>query len=377
VNELRSSANESEYLLERAINLNPGENTIYLVATNAGGPKKSDLRYITNPPTTPPIVTWSYPKDQKTISDNEMLVIEACIYSATELKSVQVMSNGNSLGSLRFFDPPRSGDCNYTFTFPVPLREGENTLYIYAENFAGTKPSEARIIRFEKAFIAEKRIALIFGNADYGSSSSLKNPANDANLMEVTLKSLHFDVIKRINATQNEMKEAIKEFRDKLPEYNVTLFYYAGHGVQVGDQHYLIPTDAKLDKQTDCEFEAVEVELIQRQLQSVPDNTNIIILDACRDNPFKSWSRGAPQGFKALNPTSGTFISFATIAGSVAADGTGKNGTFTEELVKQMLIPQSIFNVFINTRKEVMKRTNGAQQPQEWNMLTGDFFFKK
>jgi uncharacterized caspase-like protein len=124
-------------------------------------------------------------------------------------------------------------------------------------------------------------------------------------------------------------------------------------------------------------LEALPVDKIIRQFEQVPENINIVILDACRDNPFRSWSRGTGQGFRALSPVSGTIISFATSENSVAADGTGSNGPFTEELVKQMNIPQPIEVVFKNTRREVMKRTNNAQRPQEWNMLTGDFYFKQ
>jgi uncharacterized caspase-like protein len=102
-----------------------------------------------------------------------------------------------------------------------------------------------------------------------------------------------------------------------------------------------------------------------------------VILDACRNNPFRSWARGGAQGFRALNAVTGTIISFATSEESTAADGAGFNGTFTEELVKQMNIPQSINSVFMNTRKQVMKLTNNTQRPQEWNMLTGEFYFKK
>jgi uncharacterized caspase-like protein len=195
--------------------------------------------------------------------------------------------------------------------------------------------------------------------------------------MEGTLKTLGFNVTKRINATRKDMEDAIKDFSKKLTEYNVALFYYAGHGVQVNGQNYLIPTDATLKEPADCKWESIPVNDIVEEFEKVPENINIVILDACRDNPFRSWSRGGAQGFRTMNSVSGTFISYATAENSTAADGSDLNGTFTEELVKQMNIPQSLYQVFNNTRKQVMKKTNNLQRPAEMNGLTGDFYFKK
>ncbi len=265
--------------------------------------------------------------------------------------------------------------CIYNWQRPVILQEGDNNVFIVATNDAGSTTSEKRTIRLEHA-IAEKRLALVFGNSAYGEKS-LKNPVNDANLIEATLKTLGFDVIKRINANKNEMEMAIREFSKKLPDYNVALFYYAGHGIQIDGVNYLIPTDALLKEKTDCKFEAISVNFVVEEFEKYPDNTNIVILDACRDNPFRSWARGGEGGFRAINPTSGTIIAFATSEGAVAADGSGANGLFTEELVKQMVLPQAIEGVFKKTRVQVEMKSRGAQSPQEWSKLKGDFYFKK
>ncbi|MBN2756672.1 MAG: caspase family protein, partial [Bacteroidales bacterium] len=223
----------------------------------------------------------------------------------------------------------------------------------------------------------EKRLALVIGNSNYGAGQTLKNPANDANLISTTLQSLGFEVIKRIDANKQSMEEAIRDFSKKLPNCNVALFYYAGHGVQVDGLNYIIPTDAKLNDKIDCKFEAVSINFIVEEFEHYPDNVNIVILDACRNNPFRSWARGGERGFRAISPTSGTIISFATSEGSTASDGKGNNGLFTEELVKQLVIPQAIESVFKKTRVQVQKRSNGSQSPQEWSQLTGDFYFKK
>lgn len=377
VNLIPQVSPQGVYSLEKTINLQPGENDIYLVATNSTGTTKSDNRYLTNPPANPPVITWANPVDTKAIVNSEVVVIEACIKSATELKLAQIFVNGVQQASEMMFQPSQPGDCNYRLTKPVILKEGDNSLIVIATNFAGSVNSDQRMIRFEKATMAEKRLALILGNSDYGSTNVLKNPVNDANLIEGTLKSLGFNVIKHLNATKAEMYEALREFSKLLPEYNVALLYYAGHGVQVDGQNYLVPTDAKLNEPADCKWEAMKVNDIVEEFEKVPENINIIILDACRNNPFRSWSRGGAQGFRTINSVSGTIISFATAEGSTAADGAGSNGTFTEELVKQMNVPQSLSSVFNNTRKQVMKRTNNQQRPLEMNGLTGDFYFKK
>ncbi|MGE0076561.1 MAG: caspase family protein [Bacteroidales bacterium] len=223
----------------------------------------------------------------------------------------------------------------------------------------------------------EKRIALIIGNSAYSGGQFLKNPENDANLMIQSLKKLGFEVISRTNADKKNMERAIREFSEKLPNYNVALFYYAGHGVQVDGMNYLVPTDAELSKKEDCKWEAVSVNFIVEEFEKYPNNTNIVILDACRNDPFKSWSRGGERGFKAIVPTSGTIIAFATSEGATASDGSGANGLFTQELVKQMQVQQPIESVFKKTRVEVEKISNGTQSPQEWSKLKGDFWFKK
>lgn len=180
-----------------------------------------------------------------------------------------------------------------------------------------------------------------------------------------------------INAGKEVMSAAIREFSQKLPVYNVALFYYAGHGNQVEGINYMIPTDARLEDKTDCKFEAVRVDFLVDEFNKYPENTNIVILDACRDNPYKSWVRGGEAGYKAMTCSSGTIIAFATSEGATAADGDGGNGLFTEELVKQMVIPQTIESVFKRTRVQVRTRSNGKQIPTEYSFLNGDFYFVK
>jgi hypothetical protein len=375
--EVKPIAGEVEsFLVEKIINFGPGENNIYLVATNSEGTTKSELRYFTNPSAVVPVVTWSNPETPNTIVNVESFTIGACIKSPSELKSVKLLVNGSVQTEDNVFTVSASNDCNYAWQSPVVLKEGDNSVFIIATNVAGSTTSEKRLIRMSTT-LAEKRLALVIGNAQYRNKSPLKNPANDANLMEGTLKELGFEVIKRLNAGKDEMMAAIREFNEKLPSYNVALFYYAGHGNQVDGKNFMIPTDALLEKPADCKFEAIGVDFVVEEFERYPDNTNIVILDACRNNPYASWVRGGDAGYKAINFSSGTIIAFATSEGATAADGKSANGLFTEELVKQMVIPQSIFNVFMKTRVQVKKLSNNQQIPTEWNKLNGDFYFRK
>lgn len=223
----------------------------------------------------------------------------------------------------------------------------------------------------------EKRVALVIGNAAYASGGVLKNPVNDANLMAETLKELGFDVIKRTDAGLDSMRRAVRDFSKKAAEADVVLFYYAGHGVQIDGINYLLPIDAKMAEKDDVKYETLEVNFVLSEVQKYQGKLNIIILDACRNDPFKAWERGGNRGFAVVPAqASGTLIAFATSEGATAADGDGSNGVYTEELVKQMAKAQRIEDVFIETRNAVETRTKGQQSPQEWSKMRGKFFFK-
>ncbi|MGE5458170.1 MAG: caspase family protein, partial [Methanococcaceae archaeon] len=373
--EIKVSPDENgTFIVEKTVNLNPGENNIYFVATNKEGTSKSDIRYFSNPPADPPVIKWGNPALDNVIVMSDNISVEAIINSSTELKSATILVNGTPIGESRVFKNSDTDKSEYKWQHNVILKEGENSIYIVATNVAGSTTSEKRTIKFLTS-VAESRIALVIGNADYGDNTILKNPVNDANLMDATLKELGFEVIKRTNATLGEMKEAVREFCKKMGAYNVALFYYAGHGIQMDGVNYLIPTDATLKEPSDCKFEAMGVDFVTDEFGKYPDNTNIVILDACRNNPYRSFTRGGQEGFRVMNPTSGTIISFATAAGSTAIDGTGANGLFTEELVKQMRVPQPIESVFKKTRVEVKKRSKDLQTPMEWTNLNGEFYF--
>ena len=221
----------------------------------------------------------------------------------------------------------------------------------------------------------EQRIALVIGNSAY-SSGPLKNPVNDAAAMAAMLKKLDFAVTLKINAKQQEMDESIREFGKQLKRIRgVGLFYYAGHGMQIGGVNYLLPVNARIEKESDVRFQSVNADMVLAEMENAENGLNIVILDACRDNPYSRSFRNAARGLAVVSDApAGTFISYSTGANQVARDGKGKNSPYTRALLEFMDKPGlSINNVFMNVRSRVKKET--GQIPWELSSLEGDFFF--
>ena len=222
----------------------------------------------------------------------------------------------------------------------------------------------------------QKRLALIIGNSNY-EKGVLKNPVNDARLMASTLDSLNFDVLLKENlSTRREMTDAIREFESKLSEYEVSFVYYAGHGIQVDNQNYLLPTKEVFKNETDVLDYGINIQKILRALTSKSNLVSILVLDACRDNPFeREWNSTrslSGQGLAKVPAPTGSLIAFSTDSGQTAADGLGDNSLYTGILADKLKEPSiSIEQVFKNVRTEVLKITSGSQRPVEESQLTG------
>ena len=224
----------------------------------------------------------------------------------------------------------------------------------------------------------EARIALVIGNSDY-SSGPLPNPANDAKLVGDALTALGFDVIARRNADQVTMKRAIQEFGSRLEKAGpgaVGLFYYAGHGMQLSGRNFLIPTTARIEREGDVEIEAVSADWVIEQMRYARNRLNIVILDACRNNPFTRSMRSVDHGLATMDAPAGILIAYSTAPGAVAADGAGRNSPYTEALTQAMRrMHEPVEQVFKHVRVGVMSATAGKQVPWESSSLTGDFYF--
>jgi uncharacterized caspase-like protein len=172
------------------------------------------------------------------------------------------------------------------------------------------------------------------------------------------------------------MKNAVYAFGDRIQDVDVSLFYYAGHGLEVDGSNYLVPVDANIQSALDVKQKAIPLNAILKTMELTNEQgLNMIILDACRNNPFPTGKRGG-SGLGKVNAPSGTLIAYATDPGSVASDGTGKNGLYTGELVKQLKISQRIEDVFMNTRNHVEEISKGAQRPWEEARLKGIFYLR-
>jgi len=219
------------------------------------------------------------------------------------------------------------------------------------------------------------RSALVIGNADY-DTAPLRNPVNDARSMSSTLRELGFSVELLEDASQKEMKRAIDRFGEKLRDGGIGLFYYSGHGIQVSGRNYLVPVNAEITSEPDVEYESVDAGRVLAKMDAARNGMNIVILDACRNNPFARSFRNASQGLATLNAPSGTFISYATAPGSVASDGSGNIGLYTGELIRHMKTPGlKIEEVFKKVRADVQEQSGDKQVPWDASSLTGDFYF--
>lgn len=222
---------------------------------------------------------------------------------------------------------------------------------------------------------ADKRLALVIGNGAY-KSAPLKNPLNDARDMASMLRKLGFQVLHEENATKKQMDLAIRRFGQKLRGSGTGLFYFAGHGMQVKGRNYLIPVDAAIENESDVEYEAIDAGRILSKMEDARNPINIVILDACRDNPFARSFRSAERGLARMDAPVGSIIAYATAPGSVAADGKGRNGIYTKHLLDAMRAGhQTIEQVFKRVRNAVIIETKNKQVPWESTSLRGDFYF--
>jgi uncharacterized caspase-like protein len=224
--------------------------------------------------------------------------------------------------------------------------------------------------------MASKKVALVIGNGAY-TEAPLKNPTNDARAVAAKLRQQGFDVVLRENATKAQMNDVVADFGEKLSEGDTALFFFAGHGIQVQGRNYLIPTDARITSEQRVRLETLDVEAVLDQMAAARVSVSMVILDACRNNPFERRFRSVGGGLAQISAPEGTMIAYATAPGKVAADGEGSNGLYTQELLKALSQPGlKVEDVFKQVRIGVARASGGSQVPWEASSLTGDFYFQ-
>jgi uncharacterized caspase-like protein len=236
-------------------------------------------------------------------------------------------------------------------------------------------------ISFIRPAAAEKRVALVIGNSAYQNVARLDNPRNDAALMSETLVGLGFTLVgdrAQVDLDKASMDLAVQTFGRQIQGADVALFYYAGHGVQVSGSNYLVPVSANPTREADVDFQMVDVNLVLRQMQGSGTRLNMVILDACRNNPFGSRGlRSADGGLAQMRAPEGTLISYATQPGNVAQDGSDGHSPYTRALTTTIKrAGLDIFQTFNQVGLAVKRQTSGSQQP--WvssSPIDGTFYF--
>ena len=224
---------------------------------------------------------------------------------------------------------------------------------------------------------AETRIALVIGNSAYKSAGVLDNPQHDARLMAERLKTAGFTVTLLVDADQQTMKRAMVDFgRELRSSEAVGLFYYAGHGLQVNGLNYLVPVNANIKDETEVGIETVSLGDFLATMERAKSRINIVVLDACRNNPFARSFRSESAGLARVDAPAGTFVGYATAPGSVASDGAGRNSPYTKALAEMLLKPGvPIEQTFKEVRRSVLDETGGQQTPWEASSISADFSF--
>lgn len=226
----------------------------------------------------------------------------------------------------------------------------------------------------QAAATPDKRIALVIGNSAY-RTAPLTNPLNDARAVSDSLRKLGFKVIALENASQKQMFDAVRQFGDQI-QGGVGLFYYAGHGVQVKGRNFLVPVDAQIEREDEVAYKAFDISQVLEKMESARNPLNIVILDACRNNPFARASRSTATGLAQMDAPTGSIVAFATAPGAEANDGSEGNGLYTSYLLKNMNSPGlKVEDVFKRTRVAVRQASDGRQIPWESTSLEGDFYF--
>jgi hypothetical protein len=229
------------------------------------------------------------------------------------------------------------------------------------------------------AFAAEQRVALVIGNAAY-RVDPLDNAVNDARLVASSLKQTGFDVTLAENLDRRGLLGALRAFGERLNDNSVAVLYYAGHGLQLRDRNYLIPVDAEIRSEDEIALAGIDIAFVLGRMSAARSRVNIVILDACRNNPFAGKGSNTAQGLAQMDAPVGTLLAYATAPGKLAADGLGgvsdKNGLYAQQLARQVLTPGlPVEHVFKRVREAVVRASREAQVPWESSSLQGEFAF--
>ena len=333
-------------------------------------------------------IDWLLAQDTVTEPSCE---ISVGIKSNSQISNAEIIVNGQTF---RGINAVQNDGYDMKLNKSVNLQPGQNIVKVNVTNTAGTttlekyitynapqpQPNPVPVITPDIKDDYGKRLALIIGNSNYAAGQMLKNPTNDATDIANKLESLGFDVMLAVNATHEQMDMKIEEFGTKAHQYDVALFYYAGHGIQSKGTNYLLPVDAQLQSEEQLRYRCTPTNYVLDKLDASGCKMKIVILDACRNNPFeRSWHRGAnSRGLSIMNAPRGTLIAYATAPGDVANDGEGRNSPYTEAILTMLDKPGvKLLDFFQGVTEQVIETTNTMQYPWTSQSITGTFYFNK
>ena len=361
-----------------------GKSTTVTQTTTTTNPTKTT---VSSPKASVTWLTNAYTTSQRNYT------LKAGIKSASKIENVVVKVNGQADRGIKTVS---NDDYDMTINRELTLAQGQNTIRIEVTNAGGTVVSERTVTysgetaaitdtqstkTSDKTKIKEKRVALVVGNSEYHDNSmKLANPSNDAKDIAARLSKLGFTVVRSLNQTKQGMDKAIQTFSSRAKGADVALFFYAGHGIQYQGDNYLVPVDAQLPSEEYVKYNCTNANIVLDIMESLGCSMKIVILDACRNNPFaRSWYRSTGGGgLGVMNAPKGTFIAFSTSPGDVALDGTNgeRNSPYTTALLQTLdKHGLSITDFFQEVLELVATATNERQTPWTSNSFRGKFVF--
>ena len=324
-----------------------------------------------------PSITWIFPFSSEQDVSEKDLKIQACVKSSSQIMNVSVSVNGQVSRGIAVV---KNDGYNFSVNQDIALVEGINEMTIVVENKVGKSVSEVRYVNYQPvntvaSHYTYKRLALVIGNAAY-IHYPLANPVNDANDIAAKLKNLGFDVMLLTDTSKEQIECSIDYFGRKAKDYDVAMFFYAGHAIQYNNKNYMIPVNIPLsngDEEWKVAYDYTPVDRVLTSLEHSKCKFKLVVLDACRNDLFRNL---AGNKLSPMMAPTGTFIAYSTSPNEKALDGTGRNSPYTAELLKWIDTKQlKIEDLFKKVRVGVLERTNGLQLSWEQSSIVGEFFF--
>ncbi len=324
-----------------------------------------------------PSIGWLNPEKPSEKTDISIYSLQACVRSKAATFDLQISVNNEVVANLQNTKTSKK-ECSYNYIRNIKLEEGENQIMLLVKDDFGESSFSRKII-YKSNKKVYRGLALVIGNSQYLNTTNLKNPSNDANAMAEAFETLGFEVMHSENLSKEEMKKAIGFYLAKLRNYETGIFFYAGHGIQYNGKNYLIPVDAKLTKNDHIDEQCIDTGGLLTNMNLMKLATSIMILDACRNNPFEKVGQRVTDtnsGLTGTDAPAGSIVAFATAPGKTASDGSSTNGLYTQEIIKGIYKPNvKVEELFKRVRVNVMNQSNNGQIPWETSSLIHDFYF--